>query len=69
LGCSKDKEGCTMWTYLEVTVVISQKHHMESCPVDQYLARKWKRRPFKKTPSAKQTTHILTIYDQEVTPH
>ncbi|KRZ65628.1 26S protease regulatory subunit 6A [Trichinella papuae] len=65
----EDKEGCTMWTYLEVTVVISQKHHMESCPVDQYLATKWKRRPFKKTPSAKQITHILTIYDQEVTPH
>ncbi|KRZ00172.1 hypothetical protein T4B_5850 [Trichinella pseudospiralis] len=60
LGCSKDKEGCSMLTYLEVAAVISQKHHMESC-----LHTKWKRKQFKKNTSAKQTADILTTYYQE----
>ncbi|KRY81784.1 hypothetical protein T4D_6000 [Trichinella pseudospiralis] len=44
LGCSKDKEGCSMLTYLEVAAVISQKHHMESCLVDQHLAYKMEKK-------------------------
>ncbi|KRZ80656.1 hypothetical protein T10_10894 [Trichinella papuae] len=66
-GCSKDKQGCkgAMWTNLEVTTVISQKDHMENCPVDQHLAYKMEKKAILKKRSAEETTPISTIYDQE----
>ncbi|KRZ01673.1 hypothetical protein T11_10624 [Trichinella zimbabwensis] len=37
--CSKDKKGCggAIWTNLDVTSVIKQNDHIESCPVDEHL--------------------------------
>ncbi|KRX59894.1 hypothetical protein T09_4837 [Trichinella sp. T9] len=37
--CSKDKEGCNgpVWINLDVTTVIKQNDHIESCPVDEHL--------------------------------
>ncbi|KRY92266.1 hypothetical protein T4D_2189 [Trichinella pseudospiralis] len=51
LGCSK--------TYLEVTAVISEKHHMESCPVDQHLAYKMEKETLKKTPALNKLHTLL----------
>ncbi|KRZ03922.1 hypothetical protein T11_5598 [Trichinella zimbabwensis] len=34
----KNTKGCTMWTNMEVTAMISEKDHIESCLVDQHLA-------------------------------
>ncbi|KRX58645.1 hypothetical protein T09_12395 [Trichinella sp. T9] len=74
-GCSKaraecaasDKQGCkgAMWTNLEVTAVISQKDHMENCPMDEHLAYKMEKKAILKKRSAEETTPISTIYDQE----
>ncbi|XP_003376777.1 NADH-ubiquinone oxidoreductase chain 5 [Trichinella spiralis] len=63
----KDKQGCkgAMWTNLEVTAVISQKDHMENCPVDEHLAYKMEKKAILKKRSAEETTPISTIYDQE----
>ncbi|KRZ01723.1 hypothetical protein T11_9486, partial [Trichinella zimbabwensis] len=39
---SLDKKGCggAIWTNLDVTSVIKQNDHIESCPVDEHLAYK-----------------------------
>ncbi|KRY53001.1 hypothetical protein T03_9472 [Trichinella britovi] len=59
--------GCkgAMWTNLEVTAVISQKDHMENCPMDEHLAYKMEKKAILKKRSAEETTPISTIYDQE----
>ncbi|KRY33234.1 hypothetical protein T01_2501 [Trichinella spiralis] len=46
--CSKDKKGCggAIWTNLDVTSVIKQNDHIESCPVDEHLAYKMEKRQF-----------------------
>ncbi|KRX56159.1 hypothetical protein T09_13515 [Trichinella sp. T9] len=45
---SVDKEGCggAIWTNLDVTSVIKQNDHIESCPVDEHLAYKMEKRQF-----------------------
>ncbi|KRX96956.1 hypothetical protein T12_8187, partial [Trichinella patagoniensis] len=55
-----DKEGCNgaVWTNLDVTTVIKQNDHIESCPVDEHLAILKKR-------SAEETKSIPAIYDEE----
>ncbi|KRX49799.1 hypothetical protein T05_7326 [Trichinella murrelli] len=54
--CSKGREGCkgVIWTNLDVTYVITQKDHIESCPA------------VLKKRSAEETKSILAIYDEEV---
>ncbi|KRZ65463.1 hypothetical protein T10_10753 [Trichinella papuae] len=44
--CSKCREGCkgVIWTNLDVTYVITQKDHIESCPVDEHLAYKMEKK-------------------------
>ncbi|KRZ70519.1 hypothetical protein T10_5304 [Trichinella papuae] len=65
--CSKDKQGCkaVIWTNLEVTTVIHQNDHIETCPVDQHLAYKMEKKAILKKRSAEETTPIPTIYEQE----
>ncbi|XP_003376080.1 conserved hypothetical protein [Trichinella spiralis] len=65
--CSKDKQGCkaVIWTNLEVTTVINQNDHIETCPVDQHLAYKMEKKAILKKRSAEETTPIPTIYEQE----
>ncbi|KRY34824.1 hypothetical protein T01_1377 [Trichinella spiralis] len=62
------KEGCkgVIWTNLDVTYVITQKDHIESCPVDEHLAYKMEKKAVLKKRSAEETKPILAIYDEEV---
>ncbi|KRY02220.1 hypothetical protein T12_15796, partial [Trichinella patagoniensis] len=71
--CSKvcpkctDKEGCNgaVWTNLDVTTVIKQNDHIESCPVDEHLAYKLEKKAILKKRSAEETKSIPAIYDEE----
>ncbi|KRZ75531.1 hypothetical protein T10_4101 [Trichinella papuae] len=65
--CSKDKEGCkgAIWTNLDVTAVITQKDHIESCPVDEHLAYKMEKKAILKKRSGEETKSIPAIYDEE----
>ncbi|KRY71692.1 hypothetical protein T4A_10617, partial [Trichinella pseudospiralis] len=65
--CSKDKQGCkaVICTNLEVTTVIHQNDHIETCPVDEHLAYKMEKKAILKKRSAEETTPIPTIYEQE----
>ncbi|KRX34115.1 hypothetical protein T09_10570 [Trichinella sp. T9] len=58
----RGREGCkgVIWTNLDVTYVITQKDHIESCPVDEHLAYKMEKR------RAEETKSILAIYDEEI---
>ncbi|KRX69365.1 hypothetical protein T06_10207 [Trichinella sp. T6] len=64
--CSKGREGCkgVIWTNLDVTYVITQKDHIESCPVDEHLAYKMEKKAVLKKRSAEETKSILAIYDE-----
>ncbi|KRZ88059.1 hypothetical protein T08_192, partial [Trichinella sp. T8] len=55
--CSKDKKGCSgaIWTNLDVTSVIKQNDHIESCPVDEHLAYKMEKKVILKKRSAEET--------------
>ncbi|XP_003366200.1 conserved hypothetical protein, partial [Trichinella spiralis] len=65
--CSQDKKGCggAVWTNLDVTTVIKRNDHIESCPVDEHLAYKIKKRAILTKRSAEETKPILAIYDEE----
>ncbi|KRX18117.1 hypothetical protein T07_13777 [Trichinella nelsoni] len=65
--CSKDKKGCggAIWTNLDVTSVIMQNDHIESCPVDEHLAYKMEKKALLKKRSAEETKPIPAIYDEE----
>ncbi|KRX50253.1 hypothetical protein T05_5110 [Trichinella murrelli] len=65
--CSKDKKGCggAIWTNLDVTLVIKQNDHIESCPVDEHLAYKMEKKAILKKRSAEETKPIPAIYDEE----
>ncbi|XP_003369560.1 hypothetical protein Tsp_04970 [Trichinella spiralis] len=65
---SLGREGCkgVIWTNLDVTYVITQKDHIESCPVDEHLAYKMEKKAVLKKRSAEETKPILAIYDEEV---
>ncbi|XP_003371085.1 conserved hypothetical protein [Trichinella spiralis] len=64
--CSKGRKGCkgVIWTNLDVTYVITQKDHIESCPVDEHLAYKMEKKAVLKKRSAEETKPILAIYDE-----
>ncbi|KRZ80081.1 hypothetical protein T10_13377, partial [Trichinella papuae] len=66
-SCSKDKKGCggAIWTNLDVTSVIKQNEHIESCPVDEHLAYKLEKKAVLKKRSAEETKPIPAIYDEE----
>ncbi|KRX52815.1 hypothetical protein T09_7633, partial [Trichinella sp. T9] len=51
---------------LDVTYVITQKDHIESCPVDEHLAYKMEKKAVLKKRSAEEIKLILAIYDEEV---
>ncbi|KRY99980.1 hypothetical protein T11_7562 [Trichinella zimbabwensis] len=59
-----------VWTNLDVTSVITQKDHMESCPVDEHMEScpvyKIKNRAVLKKRSAEETKPIPAIYDEQV---
>ncbi|KRZ78503.1 hypothetical protein T10_8990 [Trichinella papuae] len=57
------REGCkgVIWTNLDVTYVITQKDHIESCPVDEHLAYKMEKKAVLKKRSAEETKPILAI--------
>ncbi|KRZ17429.1 hypothetical protein T11_12785, partial [Trichinella zimbabwensis] len=63
-----DKKGCSgaIWTNLDVTSVIKQNDHIESCPVDEHLAYKMEKKAVLKKRSAEETKPIPAIYDEEV---
>ncbi|KRZ51174.1 hypothetical protein T02_9216 [Trichinella nativa] len=63
----KDKKGCggAIWTNLDVTSVIKQNDHIESCPVDEHLAYKMEKKALLKKLSAEETKPISAIYDEE----
>ncbi|KRY98563.1 hypothetical protein T11_5243, partial [Trichinella zimbabwensis] len=65
--CSKDKKGCKdiIWTNLDVTSVIKQNDHIESCPVDEHLAYKMEKKAILKKRSAEETKPIPDIYDEQ----
>ncbi|XP_003368929.1 conserved hypothetical protein [Trichinella spiralis] len=60
------REGCkdVIWTNLDVTCVITQKDHIESCPVDEHLAYKMEKKAVLKKRGAEETISILAIYDE-----
>ncbi|XP_003366576.1 hypothetical protein Tsp_14993 [Trichinella spiralis] len=60
------REGCkgVIWTNLDVTYVITQKDHIESCPVDEHSAYKMEKKAVLKKRSAEETKPILAIYDE-----
>ncbi|KRX13004.1 hypothetical protein T07_13865 [Trichinella nelsoni] len=65
---SLGREGCkgVIWTNLDVIYVITQKDHIEGCPVDEHLAYKMEKKAVWKKRSAEETKSILAIYDEEV---
>ncbi|KRY07221.1 hypothetical protein T12_4436 [Trichinella patagoniensis] len=65
--CSQDKKGCggSIWTNLDVTSVIKQNDHIESCPADEHLAYKMEKKTLLKKRSAEETKPIPVIYDEE----
>ncbi|XP_003382009.1 conserved hypothetical protein [Trichinella spiralis] len=67
-GRTYTKEGCkgVIWTNRDVTCVITQKDHIESCTVDEHLAYKMEKKAVLKKRSAEETKSILAIYDEEV---
>ncbi|KRZ01598.1 hypothetical protein T11_3720 [Trichinella zimbabwensis] len=66
-GCSKDKQGCdgAISTNLEVTVVLKQRPHMETWPVDKHVAYIMEKRAILKKRCAEETKSIPAIYDEE----
>ncbi|KRZ85073.1 hypothetical protein T08_12192 [Trichinella sp. T8] len=54
-----------VWTNLDVTSVIKQNDHIESCPVGEHLAYKMKKKALLKKRSAEETKPIPAIYDEE----
>ncbi|KRX70386.1 hypothetical protein T06_14717 [Trichinella sp. T6] len=62
-----DKKSCggAIWTNLDVTSVIKQNDHIESCPVDEHLAYKMEKKMLLKKRSAEETKPIPVIYDEE----
>ncbi|XP_003366134.1 conserved hypothetical protein, partial [Trichinella spiralis] len=72
--CSKVCAKCTVcflrcggaiWTNLDVTSVIKQNDHIESCPVDEHLAYKMEKRAILTKRIAEETKPIPAIYDEE----
>ncbi|XP_003366864.1 hypothetical protein Tsp_14186 [Trichinella spiralis] len=63
---SLGREGCkgVIWTNLDVTYVITQKDHIESCSMDEHLAYKMEKKAVLKKRSAEETKPILAIYDE-----
>ncbi|XP_003373093.1 conserved hypothetical protein [Trichinella spiralis] len=61
-------EGCSgaIWTNLDVTSVMKQSDHIESCPVDEYLTYKMEKRAVLTKRSAEETKPIPAIYDEDV---
>ncbi|KRX46989.1 hypothetical protein T05_14452 [Trichinella murrelli] len=55
----------SFWTNLDVTYVITQKDHIESCPVDGHLAYRMDKKAVLKKRNAEETKPILAIYDEE----
>ncbi|KRZ11369.1 hypothetical protein T11_3547 [Trichinella zimbabwensis] len=66
-GCSKDKQGCkgAISTNLDVTIVLRQRPHMETCPVDEHVAYIMEKRAILKKRCAEETKSIPAIYDEE----
>ncbi|KRZ66194.1 hypothetical protein T10_8620 [Trichinella papuae] len=66
-ACSKDKQGCdgAISTNLEVTVVLMQRPHMETCPVDEHVAYIMEKKAILKKRCAEETKSIPAIYDEE----
>ncbi|KRZ92764.1 hypothetical protein T08_13697 [Trichinella sp. T8] len=62
-----DKTDCggAIWANLDVTTVIKQNDHIESCPVDEHLAYKMEKKAILKKRSAEETKPVLAIYDEE----
>ncbi|XP_003369012.1 hypothetical protein Tsp_04440 [Trichinella spiralis] len=60
-------KGCggAIWTNLDVTSVIKQNDHIESCPVDEHLAYKMEKRAILTKRIAEETKPIPAIYDEE----
>ncbi|KRX64582.1 hypothetical protein T09_4853 [Trichinella sp. T9] len=53
----------SLWTNLDVTYVITQKDHIESCPVDEHLAyRMEKRRSFRRVRRANYIWSFSAFY-------
>ncbi|KRY26427.1 hypothetical protein T01_7689 [Trichinella spiralis] len=49
----------------KATVAISQKDHIEGCPVDEHIAYKMERKTTRKKSCAEKATPIFAIYDDE----
>ncbi|KRX25539.1 hypothetical protein T07_8359 [Trichinella nelsoni] len=64
---SADKEGCggAVWINFDVTSVIKQHDHIESCPVDEHLAYKMEKKALLKKRRAEETKPLPAIYDEE----
>ncbi|KRZ17403.1 hypothetical protein T11_1024 [Trichinella zimbabwensis] len=62
-----DKEGCggAIWTNLDVTAVIKQNDHIESCPVDEHLAYKMEKKALLKKQSTEEAKPIPAICAEE----
>ncbi|KRZ66057.1 hypothetical protein T10_5875 [Trichinella papuae] len=65
--CSKDKQGYdgAISTNLEVTVVLKQRPHMETWPVDKHVAYIMEKKAILKKRCAEETKSIPAIYDEE----
>ncbi|KRY32212.1 hypothetical protein T01_8746 [Trichinella spiralis] len=57
LSWNADKKGCggAIWTNLDVTSMMKQNDHIESCPVDEHLAYKMEKKAILKKRSAEET--------------
>ncbi|KRZ65349.1 hypothetical protein T10_8479 [Trichinella papuae] len=61
--CSKLRGA--VWMDLEVTAVIDQKDHVETCQLDEHLAYKMKKNALFNKHSGEETKPILAIYYEE----
>ncbi|KRX32994.1 hypothetical protein T05_9698 [Trichinella murrelli] len=66
-GCSKDKKECKggLTTNLDVTGVLRQTPHGDSCPVYEHIAYKMDKRTILRKRSAEEAKTIPQIHDEE----